>query len=603
MTAADTPAPPPVPPRRVSPPSSSTSLAPARPSFWERARSSTVGALDAATKGAIWTAKPAKDQPADDNPFTPASLDVECIRAARILRTFTLDAADLPAEVSLADRRKSQVVLAKIPPEVLAAAQGVAVFTVVRKGVVGSGASGSGVVLARLKDGTWSPPSGILLHTVDTDDESFEKDVYDAVLVLRGDATVAAFKRASVTLGGELSLTTGPVGNGMMLEEQMQEAAIWSYSKSKASHGGVPLEGRVLLERNEENDYGAKTSAAQLLGGEVAKPDWADGLYQTVLAAEGLDFEPYSIPQGPSASECAFSPDPAARSPDDSPNPSTFATSPLLPPTTLTPSNTSPSRISPAPSFLSYFSRTATSTSAQSGAPPTSPQQHRRLPKEELDDEDLAAWREMEAAMRSFGIEDPSVNVRSRAEDPLLEVDARYGEGDPDPESADGTAATGGTGTATPDLTASPGSALALLSDEVEHPPDSPGAKRGNGEDPDATPALRQGAAMSRQGSRAGVGEKPPVPPRRTPRIGTTSAAGSPALAQGEGEDKKEEEVASEEAKDGADEEDKAGEESDSSVKTASEGKEGAEEEGKGEEEEGKKGEEGHQVDEEKKDE
>ena len=29
-----------------------------------------------------------------------------------------------------------------------------------------SGASGSGVVVARLPDGSWSPPSGLLVHTI-----------------------------------------------------------------------------------------------------------------------------------------------------------------------------------------------------------------------------------------------------------------------------------------------------------------------------------------------------------------------------------------------------------------------------------------------------
>lgn len=39
-----------------------------------------------------------------------------------------------------------------------------------------------------------------------------------------------------------------------MLTEHMQDAAIWSYVKSKTSQGGASLAGRVLLERNEENE-------------------------------------------------------------------------------------------------------------------------------------------------------------------------------------------------------------------------------------------------------------------------------------------------------------------------------------------------------------
>lgn len=215
----------------------------------------------------------------------------------------------------------------------------------------------------------------------------------------------------------------------------------------------------------------------------------------------------------------------------------------LLPRPALSTATSSPTRISPAPSFLSYFSRSASGASSQSpsqstATSPVSPSQQRRLPKEELDEEDLAARREMEEAMRSFGIEDPEVNVRSRAEDPLLVVEARTeadtegdGEGEGDPEAADETATTGRTGTATPELTVSPGSGL--LSDEVEHPPDSPGA-RPRPVDVEQTPVAEQGATMSRAGSRRCVGEKPPVPPRRTPRIGTTSATSSPAISQGE---------------------------------------------------------------------
>lgn len=97
-----------------------------------------------------------QDEPSqgDVDPHAPVRLDVECARAARILRTFTLDAADLPAEVSLAERRKSQVVLRKIPPAAIAAAQGLVVLTVLRSGALDNELSGSGVVLARLKDGS-----------------------------------------------------------------------------------------------------------------------------------------------------------------------------------------------------------------------------------------------------------------------------------------------------------------------------------------------------------------------------------------------------------------------------------------------------------------
>lgn len=168
----------------------------------------------------------------------------------------------------------------------------------------------------------------------------------------------------------------------------------------------------------------------------------------------------------------------------------------------------------------------------------------------------------MEEAMRSFGIEDPSVNLKSRAEDPLLIVDERYGEGDP--EDAETTAQTGETGSVTPDLTTSPASRASLslsstratsavLSDEVEHPPDSPGAKAAT-----TVHKVAEEASVSKRGStrgspRVGQGEKPPVPPRRTPRIGTTDSPrpGSPAVEEKPAEESEEAKAAEQEKEEG----------------------------------------------------
>jgi lipid-binding SYLF domain-containing protein len=44
-------------------------------------------------------------------------------------------------------------------------AKGLAIFTTMRTGLWVSGAGGSGILIGRKEDGTWSPPSGIMLHT------------------------------------------------------------------------------------------------------------------------------------------------------------------------------------------------------------------------------------------------------------------------------------------------------------------------------------------------------------------------------------------------------------------------------------------------------
>ncbi|BGO99265.1 Ysc84 actin-binding domain protein [Rhodotorula toruloides] len=589
--------PPPLPPRQPSSAAAASpaSLAPPRPSIWDRARSSTIGALDAARTG-LFTSKAAEK--ARNDSLGPLSPPDECARAARIVRTFTLDAADLPTEISLDERRKSQVILRKVPTEVVAAAQGVVVLTVLKKSGSEGEAAGNGVMLARLQDGRWSPPCAVVMEKLLLGEE-LDKDVYDVMLILRSHATVQSLFQLPVFLGGDLSVSSGPVGNGMMLEEEMQAAAIWVYAKNKALYQPLRLEDAVLEQRADDNSsaYGRLVSPREILEGLVEVPAWSEGLHHTVAAAEGLDFQNGLIPLGPSSSETFLSPDPAAASPATSP---TLASSAPSPPHVSPPPLLPRSTASSGTSFLSYFSRPRAGSSSQAQTSPsaTSPTSRRRLPKEELDDEDLAARREMEEAMRSFGIEDPSINLKSRAEDPLLVVDERYGEGDP--EEAESTAQTGRTGSVTPELTASPGSRASLsllstqatsavLSDEVEHPPDSPSAKV-------ASPALKQveEASVSRRGStkgspRVGQGDKPPVPPRRTPRIGTTGSPrpGSPAVQQADDKavEEGEEEKAAEEAKEDGEVQQGEKDASPAGEEQAKEGEGEGEAESKGEEE------------------
>lgn len=61
----------------------------------------------------------------------------------------------------LADPEHPDSALNSIPKAVLQQAKGLAIFSVVKAGFVWSGKAGSGVVTARLSDGSWSAPSCI----------------------------------------------------------------------------------------------------------------------------------------------------------------------------------------------------------------------------------------------------------------------------------------------------------------------------------------------------------------------------------------------------------------------------------------------------------
>jgi len=94
---------------------------------------------------------------------TTDDFPAEVAKCVRILRAFTVDGIE--KEVADKDDKgmtKKRKVFKKIPAEVIRNAKGICVYTSFRTGVAPfGGAGGSGVIVARLPDGTWSAPSVI----------------------------------------------------------------------------------------------------------------------------------------------------------------------------------------------------------------------------------------------------------------------------------------------------------------------------------------------------------------------------------------------------------------------------------------------------------
>nr|POE66244.1 sh3 domain-containing ysc84-like protein 1 [Quercus suber] len=197
-----------------------------------------------------------------------------------------------------------QRVVKKIPEKVIQNARGLAIFTTMRTGLWVSGAGGSGVLIARQTDGTWSPPSGILLHTAGLG-FLVGVDIYDCVLVLNTDAAVEAFTKIRCTLGGEVSVVAGPVGAGGMLETELhkRQAPIFTYIKSRGFYAGVQIDGTVIIERNDENErfYGEIMPVKDILSGKVRHPPYElKMLTETLKAAQGdTQFDASALPLEP----------------------------------------------------------------------------------------------------------------------------------------------------------------------------------------------------------------------------------------------------------------------------------------------------------------
>lgn len=167
--------------------------------------------------------------------------------------------------------------------------QGLAVITVLKAGFLGSGRLGSGIVVARLSDGSWSAPSAVATAGGGFGGQiGFE--LTDFVFILNDNAAVKAFSQAaSVTLGGNVSIAAGPVGRNAEAAGAASlkgVAGVFAYSKTKGLFAGVSLEGSVLIERRDANEkmYGGRITARQLLEGGIRPPPAADPLMRVLNA-------------------------------------------------------------------------------------------------------------------------------------------------------------------------------------------------------------------------------------------------------------------------------------------------------------------------------
>lgn len=157
------------------------------------------------------------------------------------------------------------------------------------------------MLIAKKDDGTWSPPSGILLHTAGLG-FLVGVDIYDCVVVINTQKALDAFTKVRCTLGGEVSVVAGPVGAGAVLETEVhkRQAPIFTYMKSRGFYAGVQIDGTIVIERMDENErfYGQKLPVQDILAGKVRHPPYEVGrLMETLKAAQGdTDFDESMIP-------------------------------------------------------------------------------------------------------------------------------------------------------------------------------------------------------------------------------------------------------------------------------------------------------------------
>ena len=137
-----------------------------------------------------------------------------------------------------------------IPLDLLQNSRGLVFLTVAKAGLVVSVRGGTGLVIAKRQDGSWTPP--VALGIVGAGwGAVIGGDITNYMIVLNTERAVRIFaKKRSVNLGSELSVAIGPIGrsataNVNAAADRIAPAPAYAYAHSKGLFAGISFEGSI----------------------------------------------------------------------------------------------------------------------------------------------------------------------------------------------------------------------------------------------------------------------------------------------------------------------------------------------------------------------
>lgn len=145
-------------------------------------------------------------------------------------------------------------------PKYLQRAKGVLIIPQLIKGGIILGAEGgSGVLMARGSDGTWSPPA---FYTLAAGSVGLQigAQVSEVIFILNNEGAVQAMLADEFKFGADVSVAFGPIGAGVEASATTNfDADVLAFSKAAGLFAGGALEGAKIFERGELNQqfYGA----------------------------------------------------------------------------------------------------------------------------------------------------------------------------------------------------------------------------------------------------------------------------------------------------------------------------------------------------------
>ncbi|KAJ1402203.1 Zinc finger, FYVE/PHD-type [Sesbania bispinosa] len=175
-----------------------------------------------------------------------------------------------------------------IPDVILRQAKGLAIITVVKVGVMVTYNIGTGLVVARREDGSWSPPSAISTFGVGWGAQPRLLHSMLHILSPVNSKPEDISGNVHLSLGAGLSAAVGIVGRAVEADVRAGDggyAACYTYSCSKGAFVGCSLEGSIVTTRTQENCrfYGSQSiTATDILLGSLPRPPAAAILYRAL---------------------------------------------------------------------------------------------------------------------------------------------------------------------------------------------------------------------------------------------------------------------------------------------------------------------------------
>ncbi|MBI5100724.1 MAG: lipid-binding SYLF domain-containing protein [Nitrospirae bacterium] len=157
-----------------------------------------------------------------------------------------------------------------VPPALLNRANGIAIIPgVIKAGFVIGGRYGTGVMVARGKDGGWTDPSFISIAGGSIGWQAGVESV-DIILVFKNPGSIDKIMSGKFTLGADASIAAGPAGREAKAATDVElSSEIYSYSRSRGLFVGLSLEGASLQIDHEANEkfYGKAVTPRDITSG------------------------------------------------------------------------------------------------------------------------------------------------------------------------------------------------------------------------------------------------------------------------------------------------------------------------------------------------